>query len=98
MNTLCWFPVEFLASGSTGGLGFVVVLIGIVVSLVPPGDASNKLAFELELVVGTIGVHPSGLDSLLAWRTLESGSSRCHQRVLGDYHRPAIVLAAQTYS
>ena len=36
-----------------GGLGFVVVLIGIVVSLVPPGDAASKLGFELELVAGT---------------------------------------------
>jgi glutamate:GABA antiporter len=36
-----------------GGLGFLVVLIGIIVSLVPPGDAASKLGFELELVAGT---------------------------------------------
>jgi glutamate:GABA antiporter len=36
-----------------GGLGFVVVLIGILVSLVPPGDTASKLGFELELVAGT---------------------------------------------
>jgi hypothetical protein len=36
-----------------GGLGLVVVLIGIVVSLVPPGDSANKLGFELKLLAGT---------------------------------------------
>ena len=36
-----------------GGLGFLVVLIGIVVSLVPPGDAESKLGFELTLVTAT---------------------------------------------
>ncbi len=35
-----------------GGLGFIVVLIGILVSLVPPGDSSNKLGFELKLIAG----------------------------------------------
>jgi glutamate:GABA antiporter len=37
-----------------GGLGFMVVLLGIVVSLVPPGDSSDKLGFELKLVAGTV--------------------------------------------
>src|SRR5664279_557252 len=36
-----------------GSLGFIVVLIGIIVSLVPPGDSSDKLGFELKLVAGT---------------------------------------------
>jgi glutamate:GABA antiporter len=36
-----------------GGLGFLVVLIGIMVSLVPPGDSADKLGFELKLVAGT---------------------------------------------
>jgi glutamate:GABA antiporter len=36
-----------------GGLGFLVVLLGILVSLVPPGDSSNKVGFELKLVAGT---------------------------------------------
>jgi len=36
-----------------GGLGFLVVLIGILVSLVPPGESSSKLGFELKLVAGT---------------------------------------------
>jgi amino acid transporter len=53
-----------------GGLGFLVVLIGIVVSLVPPGDASSKLLFELELVAGTVGSILIGL--ALYWRGARS--------------------------
>jgi len=37
----------------SGGLGFLVVLLGIVVSLIPPGDSSNKLGFEFKLLAGT---------------------------------------------
>ena len=37
-----------------GGLGFVVVLLGIFVSLVPPGDSTNKVGFELKLIGGTV--------------------------------------------
>jgi amino acid transporter len=37
----------------SGILGFLVVLAGIFVSLVPPGDTVNKLSFELRLVGGT---------------------------------------------
>lgn len=44
-----------------GGLGFLVVLGGIAVSLVPPGDSSNKLGFELKLVGGTLGAIVLGL-------------------------------------
>jgi amino acid transporter len=36
-----------------GGVGFLVVLLGIAVSLVPPGDSANKLGFELKLLAGT---------------------------------------------
>jgi glutamate:GABA antiporter len=32
-----------------GGLGFVVVLLGIFVSLVPPGDALDKLRFQMSV-------------------------------------------------
>ncbi len=35
------------------GLGFVVVLFGIVLSFIPPGDAPHKLAFETELIGAT---------------------------------------------
>ncbi len=49
-----------------GGLGFLVVLLGIVVSLVPPGDSSDKLGFELKLVGGTLLSILLGL--FLYWR------------------------------
>lgn len=52
------------------GLGFVVVLIGIVVSLVPPGDTTNKFGFLLELVIGTAGSVLLGL--ILYWRGARS--------------------------
>jgi amino acid transporter len=50
----------------SGGLGFLVVLAGIFVSLVPPGDSTNKILFEVELVVGTAGSILLGL--FLYWR------------------------------
>jgi amino acid transporter len=49
-----------------GGLGFVVVVLGIFVSLVPPGDSANKLGFELKLVLGTVISILIGL--VLYWR------------------------------
>jgi len=36
-----------------GSLGFIVVLLGIAISFVPPGDTSSKLGFGLTLVAGT---------------------------------------------
>ena len=42
-------PGLWLASSA----GFLIVLIGIAVSLVPPGDSSNKIGFEMKLVGGT---------------------------------------------
>ena len=49
-----------------GGLGFVVVLVGIAVSLIPPGDSSSKLGFELKLLIGTLASILIGLT--LYWR------------------------------
>jgi amino acid transporter len=49
-----------------GSLGFIVVLIGILVSLVPPGDSLDKLGFELKLVAGTVVSILLGL--ILYWR------------------------------
>ncbi len=49
-----------------GGLGFVVVLIGIFVSLIPPGDTANKFSFEMELIIGTVASILLGL--VLYWR------------------------------
>lgn len=42
-------------------LGFAIVLIGIVVSLVPPGDSADKLGFEMKLVGGTVVAIALGL-------------------------------------
>jgi amino acid transporter len=36
-----------------GSLGFIVVLAGIALSFIPPGEAANKLLFEATLVAGT---------------------------------------------
>jgi amino acid transporter len=49
-----------------GSLGFIVVLIGIAVSLIPPGDSMNKLGFEMKLVAGTVASVLLGL--VLYWR------------------------------
>jgi glutamate:GABA antiporter len=54
----------------SGSLGFIVVLIGILVSLVPPGDSSDKLGFELKLVGGTAASILLGL--VLYWRGARS--------------------------
>lgn len=42
-------------------LGFAVVLAGIILSLIPPGDSSNKVGFELKLVGGTVAAVAIGL-------------------------------------
>ena len=49
-----------------GSLGFVVVLLEIFVSLVPPGDSASKLGFELQLIGGTATSVLLGL--FLYWR------------------------------
>ena len=52
------------------GTGLAIVLIGILVSLVPPGDSSDKLGFELKLVGGTVAAIVLGLT--LYWRGVRS--------------------------
>jgi glutamate:GABA antiporter len=54
----------------SGGLGFLVVLLGIVVSLIPPGESSNKIGFELKLLTGTAVSILLGL--ILYWRGARS--------------------------
>ena len=54
-------------------LGFMTVLIGIIVSLVPPGDSSDKLGFELRLVGGTLAAIALGLS--LYWRGVRQKST-----------------------
>jgi len=49
-----------------GSLGFLVVLLGIFVSLVPPGDSASKVGFELKLILGTVISILIGL--VLYWR------------------------------
>ncbi len=56
-----------------GILGFLVVLIGILVSLVPPGDSSDKLGFEVKLVGGTVAAIALGLT--LYWRGARAKSA-----------------------
>jgi amino acid transporter len=50
----------------SGGLGFLVILIGILVSLIPPGESASKLGFELKLLIGTLASILLGL--ILYWR------------------------------
>jgi amino acid transporter len=54
-------------------LGFVTVLIGIIVSLVPPGDSVDKVGFELRLVGGTLAAIVLGLS--LYWRGVRQKSA-----------------------
>ncbi len=56
-----------------GGLGFAVVLVGIVVSFFPPGDTASTMVFELKLVGGTVASILLGLG--LYWRGARSKST-----------------------
>ncbi len=49
-----------------GGLGFIVVLGGIVLAFFPPGTTANKLNFGMTLLAGTAGSILIGL--ILYWR------------------------------
>ncbi len=53
-----------------GCLGFFVVLVGIFVSLVPPGDYASKWGFEFRLAGGTLAAILLGL--ILYWRGVRS--------------------------
>ena len=37
-----------------GGCGFLITLVGIVLSFVPPGESANKFVFSLKLVIVTV--------------------------------------------
>jgi amino acid transporter len=54
----------------SGILGILVVLVGIVVSLVPPGDSADKIGFEVKWVLGTLASILLGL--VLYWRGVRS--------------------------
>jgi predicted membrane channel-forming protein YqfA (hemolysin III family) len=47
-------------------LGFFVVLVCMAVSMVPPGESSNKVLFEAKLFIGTVAAILLGL--VLYWR------------------------------
>jgi glutamate:GABA antiporter len=49
-----------------GGIGIIVVLLGIFVSVIPPGDSTNKLGFVVKLTIGTVVSILIGL--MLYWR------------------------------
>ena len=49
-----------------GSLGFFVVLVGIVLSFIPPGESANRWVFEAKLVGGTVLGILIGL--ILYWR------------------------------
>jgi hypothetical protein len=51
----------------------MIVLIGIAVSLVPPGDSADKLGFEIRLVGGTLVAIALGLT--LYWRGVRQKSA-----------------------
>lgn len=38
----------------SGGLGFLVVMGGIILSMIPPGETANKFLFEMKLIGGTV--------------------------------------------
>jgi glutamate:GABA antiporter len=66
----------------SGVLGFFVVLIGIFVSLVPPGETVNKWSFELRLVGGTVVSILIGL--VLYWRGARSKKTAGVSETLAD--------------
>jgi hypothetical protein len=50
----------------TSGLAFAVTFASIIFSIIPPGDSSNKLLFEVKVVGSSIGAVLFGL--VLYWR------------------------------
>jgi hypothetical protein len=50
----------------TAGIGFLIALACMVISLVPPGDSTNKFLFEVKVVAMTVVAILFGL--VLYWR------------------------------
>jgi glutamate:GABA antiporter len=59
-------PGGTLGAWIAGGLGFSITLLGIVLSFIPPGEATNKVSFLARLIGGTVGTVLVGL--ALYWR------------------------------
>jgi amino acid transporter len=66
-----------------GGIGFLVVLAGIGVSLVPPGDSTDKLKFEMKLVLGTVAAIALGL--ILYWRGVRQRRTPASEDSAGNH-------------
>ena len=64
------------------GLGFLIVLLCMGVSMVPPGDSANKLLFEIKLVVGSVGTILLGL--ILYWRGVREKCALSSQATPSD--------------
>jgi uncharacterized membrane protein YozB (DUF420 family) len=62
----------------TAGIGFVIVLACMVIAMVPPGDSTNKLMFEIKVVVMTVVAILFGL--ILYWRGARAKRSEEIQR------------------
>jgi amino acid transporter len=59
-------PGEKIGVWLTAGIGFLIVLVCMVISLVPPGDSTNKFMFEVKVVAMTVVAILLGL--VLYWR------------------------------
>ncbi len=59
-----------------GILGILVVLVGIFVSLVPPGESSDKLGFETKARRGNFGFYPAWIGVVLAWCPVQKAAVR----------------------
>jgi amino acid transporter len=51
---------------AVAGTGFVIVLVAMFFSMVPPGESANKVGFEVKLLGGTVATFVIGL--ALYWR------------------------------
>jgi amino acid transporter len=68
-----------------GGCGFFVVLLSIGLSLFPPGEETNKIAFEVKLVGGTLASILLGL--ILYWR---GARAKAREMAENGFAQPAV--------
>ena len=59
-----------------GGMGFLITLMGIILSFVPPGDVTSKLVFSVKLIGGTLGAIALGL--VLYYRGVRQKAQEAH--------------------
>jgi amino acid transporter len=58
------------------GIGFLIVLVAMFVSLVPPGDSTSKIGFEVKLIGGTAATFLIGLTLYRRGAKQKSATSR----------------------